>query len=90
MVDYESAKAIAELSQEEVDVIARHEGMPEMAALELGNYLVQTPDGERKLKGMILDDIKAAKERGDTELSAKLKLVLKNFVETHPRAGKAA
>jgi hypothetical protein len=87
MVDYESARILAQLSQDEVDAIATHEGLPEMAALELGQYLLETPDGERALKDMIRDDLAAARERGDHAGAAKLGLVLRHFVETHPRAG---
>ncbi len=86
MVDYESALALAELSQEEVDVIARHEHLHATAALELGDYLCTTPSGERALKQMIIDELNSCRERGDTLGAAKLRLVLKHFVETHPRA----
>jgi hypothetical protein len=86
MVDYESARLLAQLSQEEVDAIAAHEGLPDMAALELGRYLCETPDGERALKGMIREELEACRERGDHEGAARLRLVLRHFVETHPRA----
>jgi hypothetical protein len=86
LVDYESARLLAELSQEEVDAIAAHEGLPDMAALELGKYLCDTPEGERALKGIIRDELDACRERGDHEGAAKLRLVLRHFVETHPRA----
>jgi hypothetical protein len=86
MVDYESALAIANLTQEEVDAIAHHEDMTAFAAMEMGNYLCETPWGERRLKRIILDEIDAARERGDHAAAAKLRLVVKHFVETHPKA----
>lgn len=86
MVDYESALAVANLTQEEVDAIARHEDLSATAALEMGNYLCETPEGERRLKRIILDEIEAAKARDDHAGAAKLKLVVKHFVETHPQA----
>jgi hypothetical protein len=86
MVDYESALAVADLTQEEVDAIARHEGLTDTAALELGNYLCTTPAGERALRRIILDDLDQARQAGDHAQAAKLRLVLKHFVETHPRA----
>lgn len=86
MVDYESALAVAQLSQEEVDTIAHHEDMTATAALEMGNYLCETPEGERRLKAIILDEIESAKARGDHEAAAKLKMVVKEFVKTHPKA----
>ena len=86
MVDYESALAVANLTQEEVDAIAHHEDMTAFAAMEMGNYLCETPEGERWLKRIILDEIDAAKERGDHAAAARLRLVVRHFVETHPRA----
>ena len=86
MVDYESALAIANLTQEEVDAIAHHEDMTATAAMEMGSYLCETPEGERRLKRIILDEIEAAKGRGDHAGAAKLRLVVKHFVETHPKA----
>ena len=86
MVDYESALALANLTQEEVDAIAHHEDLSATAALEMGNYLCETPEGERRLKRIILDEIDAAKGRGDHAAAAKLRLVVRHFVETHPKA----
>ena len=86
MVDYESALAIANLTQEEVDAIAHHEDMTATAAMEMGSYLCETPEGERRLKRIILDEIEAAKERGNHAAAAKLRLVVRHFVETHPEA----
>jgi hypothetical protein len=89
MVDYESALAVAQLTQEEVDAIALHEGLTSTAALELGNYLCTTPDGERALKQIILDDLEHFRRAGNHAQAAKLRLVLRQFVETHPRAQRA-
>ena len=87
MVDYESALAVANLTQEEVDAIARREDMTATAALELGNYLTQTPEGERRLKAIILDEIEVAKERGDHATAGRLKMVVKEFVRSHQKSG---
>ena len=86
MVDYDSALAIANLTQEEVDAIAQHEDMTAFAAMEMGNYLCETPEGERRLKRIILDEIEAAKERGNHAAAARLRLEVRHFVETHPKA----
>ena len=37
---------LCELSEEEVRAIAEHEHIPEVVALELGDYLIGGPDGE--------------------------------------------
>ena len=57
--------ALTELTPEEIDAIAEHEHVPEIVAVELGDYLVHTVDGQKRIKRMIEDDIAAAQERGD-------------------------
>ncbi len=86
MLTYEDCLGMTELTQEEVEAISEHEHMPDIVALELGNYLVHTPDGQPRIRRMILDDIEAAEARGDTAHTAKLKLVLKSFCEKYPAA----
>lgn len=91
MLSYEDCVALCKLTQEEIAAIAEHEHLPEIVALELGNYLIETEDGARAIKGIILDDIEAAAARGDVAHAAKLRLVLSHFVEAHPaRAAKRA
>ncbi len=84
MLTYEDCVKLSDLTEEEIEAIAEHEHLPEMAALEMGNYLVNTPDGVPMLKAVILEDIDEARRRGHEEKALKLKLVLKRFVDTHP------
>lgn len=86
MLTFEDCLAFTDLTPEEIDAVAEHEHIPEMLALEFGRYLCETQSGERRLRAMILDDIEAARTRGDLAQAAKLRMVLKHFVETHPRA----
>lgn len=83
MLTVEDCIGLCELTRDEVAAIAEHEHVPEIVAAEMGAYLVALPDGERRLKRMILDDIRDAEARGDFEHALKLKLVLHHFVETH-------
>jgi len=85
MLSYEDCLALSELEEDEIDAIAEHENLPEMAALELGSYMVHSPEGVPMIKKMIIDDIENARARGDLKHAAKLRLVLKHFVETHPK-----
>jgi hypothetical protein len=71
------------LCEEEILAIAEHEHVPEMIAVELGNYLVQTPAGEKRINTMIVDDMRAARERGDHAHVLKLKLCLRHYLEHH-------
>lgn len=73
----------SDLTEEEILAIAEHENIPEIVALELGNYLVHLPNGEKRIKRMILDDIEFAKHHGNVKHVAQLKLVLKHFTEHH-------
>src|SRR5262245_29909423 len=46
MLTIDDCIGLSELSEEEVLAIAEHEHIPQIAAIELGNSLIQTPDGE--------------------------------------------
>ena len=90
MLTWEDCLALCDLSEEEVRAIAAHEHIPMMAAAELGNYLVHSPHGAPCISRMIVDDIRAARERGDRFEELKLMAVLRHFIEQHrpaPAAG---
>jgi hypothetical protein len=76
--------ALSELTEDEVQTIARHERIPHIAAAELGNYLVHSADGELSLKEMLRDDIAAAAAHGDAERVLALKLVIRGYIARHP------
>lgn len=86
MLTFEDCIALSDLTQEEIEAIAEHDHIPEMLALEFGHYLIELPDGERRVRRLILDDIEIAQRSCHFTHSAKLKLVLKHFIETHPGA----
>jgi hypothetical protein len=80
MLSWEDCVGLAELTEEEIEAIARHEHLPHLAALALGEYLVHCPDGCARVKRMILDDIDEARSRGDFLAVLKLRLALQHFV----------
>jgi hypothetical protein len=84
MLTYLDCVELSDLTEEEIEAIAEHEHLPEMAALELGSYLVHSPEGIPMIKRIILEDIEEERRRGHTDKALKLKLVLKHFVDTHP------
>ena len=86
MLTIEDCIALSELTEEEVLAIAEHEHIPEICAAQLGRTLLEMPDGARRIKRMIADDIEAARAHHDLEHAASLKLALEHFVETHPEA----
>lgn len=83
MLTWTDCVELSELTEDEIDAIAQHEHIPEMIALEMGNYLIHTHSGERRVKAMIRDDIRQAEEEGRPERVATLKQVLRHYVEHH-------
>ena len=67
MLTYEDCVELSDLTEEEIEAIAQHEHLPEMAALELGSYLVHTEEGVPMIKRIILDDIEAARRHGHAQ-----------------------
>lgn len=84
MLTYDDCVELAELTDDEIDAIARHEHLPDIVAAELGYYLAHGPDGVPRIKQIMLDDIEEAKRQGDRRKLTRLKLVLKHFIATHP------
>jgi len=83
MLTYEDCLELCNLTEEEILEISGHEHIPMINALELGDYLIKTEDGELRIKRMIIDDIDHAKQRQDNQRLAKLELVLKHFISHH-------
>jgi hypothetical protein len=83
MLTFEDCLALCELSEDEIDAIAEHEQISETVAVELGSYLIHGPDGQLLIQRMIIDDIQAARRRGDLAHAARLKQTLRRFIEAH-------
>lgn len=79
MLTYEDCVGMSELTADEIDAIAEHEHLPAIVAAEMGRYLMTTEDGSLVLKRIILEDIDAARARGDTLHAACLRMVLRDF-----------
>ena len=84
MLTYQDCLGLCDLTEDEIRAIAEHEHLPELVALELGQYLAQTADGQRAIRRMILDDIDAAEAANDYEKAIRLKATMKHFIDTHP------
>lgn len=84
MLTYQDCVGLCELSEAEIRAIAEHEHLPEVVALELGQYLVQSADGQRQIRRMILDDLEAAQAAGQSADVLRLKATMQHFIDTHP------
>jgi hypothetical protein len=81
MLTFEDCLALCELTEAEVAAVAEHEHLPQLLAIEMGGHLIKGPDGQLLIQHMILDDIRAAQQRGDLIHAARLKQTLRQFIE---------
>ena len=86
MISLEDCIAFSGLSEEEVAAIGEHEHIPQVAACALADYLLKQPDGDRKIRGMIVDDIQQALWQGRIRHAQELFMALRHFLEGHPEA----
>jgi hypothetical protein len=84
MLTREDCLAFCGLDEDLVEAIAEHDHIPEIVAAELGNYLVRTPEGELRIRRIILDDIDAAVAACDLKRALRLRLALRHFAQDHP------
>jgi hypothetical protein len=83
VLTFEDCLGLCELSEVEIRAVAEHEHLPQMVALELGDYLMHGRDGELLVSHMFIEDIRAAERRGDLLHAATLKRALRHFIEQH-------
>lgn len=83
MLTIEDCIGLCRLTEDEIAAVADHEHVPDIIALEMGNYLCITAEGQRRLSCMIVADIEAARAHGNLAHAAKLRRVLQHFLEHH-------
>jgi hypothetical protein len=86
MISLEDCIAMCGLDEAEVEAIAEHEHVPEIAAAALAGYLLHVSGGEMEIRRMIVDDIHNALEEGRIEHANQLFMALRHFLSTHPGA----
>jgi hypothetical protein len=86
MITLEDCIDFCGLTKEEVLAIAEHEHLPEVAACALAEYLVNQEHGPGRIRDMIIDDVRAAQARGDSQHVRTLLHVLHHFLKAHPEA----
>ena len=74
---------MCQLTEDEIAAVAEHEHVPHIIALEMGNYLCVTTEGEYRISRMIIEDIEAARAHGNLAHAAQLRRVLQHFLERH-------
>jgi hypothetical protein len=79
----EDCIALCGLEEDEVEAIAEHEHLPDVAAAALAQYLLGEPGGPGRIRGMIVDDLRAAVKRHDTAHARELFMALRHFLAEH-------
>lgn len=75
-----------DLTEDEIELIAQHEGVPDSAAAQMVCGLVQTPEGVLMVTRYMLDLVERANERGETEKALRAARLCEKFVADHPIA----
>lgn len=81
---FQDCVGLCDLTEQEVLAIAEHQHIPAMAAVQLGDYLVHTPQGKQLIKAMMRDDIAAAVASGDRPRVLALKSIIRDYILKHP------
>jgi hypothetical protein len=84
MLSVKECMDYCELSEEEIQAIAEHEGIPEVLAAELGECLLKSDVGTWLIKRYIADDLERAEHTGHGLRVAELRKVLEEFSRAHP------
>lgn len=87
MLSLKDCLDMSEVSEAELAAIARHEHIPPILALELGQRLIQSAGGLEKLRQFILDDIMSAQHLGRCRDCEQFSRTLAEFNEKHPGYG---
>ena len=79
MLTYDDCLALCGLTEEEVAAIAEHDHVPYMAAVEIGAYIIAQPDGEYRMRRIVLEDIARAEATGHLEHARELRRLMAHF-----------
>ncbi len=74
---------MADVTEDEIAAIVRHERIPPIVALELGHHLLGTSAGAKKLRDFIADNVAAAQSRHNCRECEKFSCTLAQYLEHH-------
>lgn len=90
MITLDDIEDMTCLTREEIAAIAEHEGIPDLNASALGDYLMHLHHGPQHVQQMICEDIRAALHADNLEHARELFAILKQFMTDHPEAARGA
>ncbi len=83
MLTYNDCLDICDVSQAEVDAVAEFEHVPALPALAEFDFLLHSDGGIRRIRHMIVDDIRHAQCTGHQQHARELRRVLTRFNKHH-------
>lgn len=90
MITLDDIMDMTDLTHEEIAAVAEHEGLPDVNAAALADYMLHVHHGPQRVAGMISDDLRSALHRGDKARARELFAVLQHFIQIHPGAARGA
>lgn len=86
MITFQDCIALCGFSEAEIRAIAEHEHVPDIVAAGLASTLIKQKHGLETVRHMIIDDIRAAHDRGDYKRVHEMLSCLHTFLKDHPAA----
>lgn len=90
MISMDDIMDLTDLTHDEIAAIAEHEGLPDLNAAAMAEYMMHLRHGPQGVNRMISEDIRAALHRDDVAHARDLFVVLQHFIATHPEAQRGA
>ncbi len=84
MLTYSDCLDWCDLEQNQVDAISEHQHLDRILALAYGSRLASQPGGTRKMRRIMIDDIRNARQQHNLVHAAELHRMLDQYIRTHP------
>lgn len=84
MLTYKDCLDWCELEQDEVEAIGEHEHLDRFIALAYGDNLNHRRDGARRMRKILIDDIRHAQRHHNLNHELELKQTLARHIKNHP------
>ena len=81
MLTLQDCVALSELTPEELMIIAHHEHLPDIVAVEKGYAILQKEWGNPALRQMVMDELTAAMQHGERAAAPRLMEIFRECSE---------
>jgi len=83
MITLTDVIGFSDLTEVEVQTLARHEHVTPLEAVFLGCHLIQSPSGQRRILTCLQEDLDAARRGRDVHKVSELETALARFQRQH-------